>query len=69
MGTVQRIATGLFICCSLLFGVLGIILVITSPTNDNSTLSKVFVANVFVLLPSFALSVASKYLMADNPHD
>jgi len=64
----QKIATRVFIYASLAFGVLGILVVLTSSDRDadNSDLNKFFIKllmiTVFIILPSFALSVASKYL-------
>jgi len=66
----QKIATYLFIISSVAFGVLGIILVITLPGTDtpdgssdiNTFIWKLIVADVFIILPSFALSLAGKYL-------
>lgn len=64
----QKIATRIFISASLLFGVLGIFMVVTGidPGDQGTTLelviSKLFITTVFIILPSFALSVASKYL-------
>lgn len=64
----QKIATKVFIGASVVFGVMGILVVITGsgPDAPDSALSKVFIrllfATVFVILPSFALSVALKYL-------
>lgn len=64
----QKIATRVFIASSTLFGILGVILVLTETDPDeNSTgwerfVTKLFMATVFVILSSFALSVASKYL-------
>jgi hypothetical protein len=65
----QTIATRVFICASVLFGVLGILVVLTSsPEGDNHAsdlnklLAKMLAITVFIILPSFALSVASKYL-------
>jgi hypothetical protein len=57
----QKIATSVFIGASLVFGVLGILVVIIQP-DDNAVLSRLLLATVFVILPSFALSVAGKYL-------
>ncbi len=68
----QKIATRIFICASMAFGVVGILLVLTSPESDadrttfNIVLMKLFLVTVFVILPSFALSVASKYLRAKS---
>jgi len=64
----QKIATRVFIYASVTFGVLGIFLVIagTGP-NEKATgldlvITKLFMATVFIILTSFALSVAGKYL-------
>jgi len=64
----QKIATRVFVCASLVFGVVGIVMVLTSPANDANrsaltiVLQKILMLTVFVILPSFALSVAGKYL-------
>ena len=65
----QKIATRVFIYASLLFGVVGILMVFTAPFGEgetasdlNQALQKLLMITVFVILPSFALSVASKYL-------
>ena len=57
----QKIATRVFKYASIVFGVLGIITVIVQP-EDNAILIKLLMINVFIILPSFALSVAGKYL-------
>lgn len=66
----QKLATRIFIIASLVFGVLGIIVVLTSPGEGSHTppsdfnvfMAKLLLITVFIILPSFALSVASKYL-------
>ncbi len=64
----QKIATRIFIYTSIIFGIIGILVVITGsgPDTPDSNISKILIrllfATVFVILPSFALSVASKYL-------
>ena len=64
----QKTATRVFIYSSLAFGVLGLFMVLTGtdPGSHNTGLqvviSRLFMASVFIILPSFALSVASKYL-------
>ena len=64
----QKIATRTFITASVIFGILGILLVLTSPgkggssSDVNVVLMKLLMATVFVILPSFALSIAGKYL-------
>ncbi len=64
----QKIATRVFIYSSIAFGIIGILLVIASPGQGekssglNIALMKLLMATGFIVLPSFALSVASKYL-------
>ncbi len=64
----QKIATRVFIYASITFGILGVIMVLTGfdPDESNTGLemivTKLFTASVFVILSSFALSVAGKYL-------
>jgi len=64
----QKIATRVFIYSSIAFGILGIFMVLTGTDPDeNSTgldlvITKLFMTTIFIILPSFALSVASKYL-------
>lgn len=64
----QKIATKVFIGASVLFGILGIYMVLTGtdPGSGDSgidlVISKLFMVTVFVILPSFALSIAGKYL-------
>jgi hypothetical protein len=57
----QKISTLIFICTSVVFGVLGILVVLTQP-KDDAILPKLLFITVFIILPSFALSVAGKYL-------
>lgn len=64
----QKIATRIFIGASIAFGILGIVQVLTLPQNDNDmsdfnrVIMRLIMATVFIILPSFALSVAGKYL-------
>jgi len=64
----QKIATRIFICASVAFGVVGILVVLTASgpdTPDSSTtqlLIKLLFINAFIILPSFAISIAGKYL-------
>ena len=64
----QKIATRVFICASIVFGIIGIFVVLTGsgPDRMDSPLSEVLIKllfiTVFIILPSFALSVAGKYL-------
>jgi len=64
----QKIATRVFVYASVTFGILGLIQVITLPENDNDMsdfnrlVMRLLMATVFIILPSFALSVAGKYL-------
>lgn len=64
----QKTSTRIFIYASILFGIIGMLVVITAggpDTPDTRTthiLMKLLFATVFVILPSFAISVANKYL-------
>lgn len=64
----QKIATQVFIYSSIAFGVIGmgVILTASGPDQADSQISEFFIkllfATVFIILPSFALSVAGKYL-------
>jgi len=64
----QKIATRIFICSSIAFGIIGILIVVLLPDGLASksmlgaVLTKLLFTTVFIILPSFALSVASKYL-------
>lgn len=62
----QKIATHIFIVASVAFGIVGILLAIFGEQNDNMepniTLMKLLMVCVFIILPSFALSIAGKYL-------
>ncbi len=64
----QKIATRIFVVSSVAFGFVGILLVLAEPgrgqmnSDLNQFLSRLLMAIVFVILPSFALSVAGKYL-------
>ena len=63
---VQKIATQIFIASSVAFGVLGIALVLTALNSTNgkcpSWLTQSFLVSIFVIFPSFGVSVALKYL-------
>lgn len=64
----QKIATQIFVYTSIVFGIIGICIVLTAagPNTPDSkldkTLIKLLFTTVFIILPSFALSVAGKYL-------
>lgn len=64
----QKIATRIFIYSSIVFGIIGILIVMTGsgPDTPDSKASQILIrllfATVFIILPSFALSLASKYL-------
>ncbi|NDE68396.1 hypothetical protein EB052_02195, partial [bacterium] len=63
----QKIATRVFIYSSITFGVIGILMILTEgPHGDVSAfgeiLHKLLMITVCIILPSFALSVAGKYL-------
>jgi hypothetical protein len=67
-GFMQKIATRIFIYASITFGIIGLILVFTASGPDtpdtklDQTLIRLLLGTVFIILPSFALSVAGKYL-------
>ena len=64
----QKIATTVFIYSSIFFGIVGLCIVLTSSGPDKAdtvldqTLIRLLFGAVFIILPSFALSVAGKYL-------
>lgn len=64
----QKFATKVFSYASITFGVIGILIVMTAggPDTPDTPLTHVLIrclfATVFIILPSFALSVAGKYL-------
>ncbi len=64
----QKIATRVFAYSSIAFGVIGILIVLTSsgPDTPDTVMTEMLIrllfATVFIILPSFALSLAGKYL-------
>lgn len=64
----QKIATRVFIYASLTFAIIGIVMVLTASGPDqpdtafSQILIRLFFINVFIILSSFALSIAGKYL-------
>jgi Na+/H+ antiporter NhaA len=66
--SMQKIATQVFIYASIAFGIIGILVVLTAsgPDKKDSPLSefllRLMFITVFIILPSFALSIAGKYL-------
>ena len=68
MKTMQQIATKVFIAASILFTILGITMVLSDAdpgsrdTVVKEIIGKLFIMNIFIILSSFALSVAGKYL-------
>jgi len=64
----QKISTQIFIYASILFGIIGILIVLTSsgPDTPDTPLTEMLIrllfTTVFIILPSFALSVASRFL-------
>lgn len=64
----QKIATKVFVYASIAFGIIGVLVVLTAsgPGKHDSVLSetliKLLAITVFIILPSFALSIAGKYL-------
>jgi len=63
----QKIATQIFIYSSILFGIIGMCIVITASGPDtpdtrlDETLIRFLFGTVFIILPSFALSVAGRF--------
>lgn len=68
----QKIATRVFIVASVLFGLIGITFILTVPGSgaNNSGVSlliwRLLAIDGFVVLSSFALSVAGKYLKSNK---
>lgn len=67
----QKIATKIFIGASIAFGIVGIVLVLTGGLDGEQTalsevLARLLQACVFIILPSFAVSLAGKYLSGKN---
>lgn len=66
----QKLATRIFIYASVVFGIVGVCMILTSPDGSdqssdlNIALQKLLFITVFFILPSFALSVAGKFLGA-----
>ena len=63
----QKIATKIFIGASIAFAIIGLTLIMVGGPDDNSTvfktvISKLFFSTIFIILSSFALSIAGKYL-------
>jgi len=64
----QKIATQVFIYSSILFGIVGILVIFNSSGADQAdsalfeVLMKLLFATVFIILPSFALSIAGRFL-------
>lgn len=64
----QKTATKIFIYSSIAFGIIGILLVLVGgPDGENASLlnqrlHQLLLISVCIILPSFALSVAGKYL-------
>jgi hypothetical protein len=66
----QKIATKVFIIASICFGIVGLAMIFSGGFGPNksddlepaATLFKMLWVCVFIILPSFALSVAGKYL-------
>jgi hypothetical protein len=64
----QKMATRVFIFSSIAFGVIGIVMVLVSGPDGNESvmlvnrLRQLLFIDVCIILPSFALSVAGKYL-------
>lgn len=68
----QKIATRVFVVSSICFGIIGILFSITLPrdaenvTDLNHVLTVLLASCGFIVLSSFALAVAGKYLKPDD---
>lgn len=64
MKDAQKLATQIFITASVLFGIVGVIAILSSPKNGDPAewIMKLLVALGFVVLSSFGVSVGLKYL-------
>ncbi len=71
----QKIATRVFVLASIAFGIVGILFAMTlsfddssngEPSDLNEFLFRLLASIGFVVLSSFALSVAGKYLVSDE---
>ena len=62
--TMQKIATKVFVWASIAFAIIGMIMVLTIDQNQGPSpiMLRFLFASVIIILTSFALSVASKYL-------
>jgi hypothetical protein len=64
----QKIATRVFTYASIVFGIIGIVIVLTAsgPDQPDSPFTQLLIRllflDVFIILPAFALSIAGKYL-------
>ncbi len=64
----QKIATRVFIYSSISFGIIGILLILAggpdgnNPTLWNQRLHQLLLITVCIIFPSFALSIAGRYL-------
>lgn len=63
----QKIATRIFVIASVAFGIIGILLVLNGPDREGASDFNILLRNLlfitaFIILPSFALSIAGKYL-------
>ena len=70
----QRISTRVFVLASVAFGIVGILFAVTLPregeSSDLNHVLFVLLASIgFVVLSSFAVSVAGKYLRSDESPD
>lgn len=58
----QKIATKVFITASITFAIIGSIMILTGGPDEGGIIQKLFFINIFIILSSFALSIAGKYL-------
>jgi hypothetical protein len=64
MKDMQKLATRIFIAASLLFGLTGIVMVLSAPEKGEPAewLARLLAVWGFIVLSSFGVSVGSKYL-------
>jgi hypothetical protein len=68
----QKFATRIFIVSSISFGVIGLTIVLTAsgPDTPDTRLDEILIrllfGSVFLILPSFAISLAGKYLKSTD---
>jgi len=63
MRNIQELAPKVFVIASILFGVTGIVMIVTTPDGDpEGVIGKILAGLAFIVLSSFGVSVGNKYL-------